>query len=431
MLLARGVGRSFGFANTEDIQPAKPRKCPKRRNPAVGGCLILQSGEAVTPVAIVEGVGQTAFCKNSGRSAEALIAEAILLACKDAQLDPRDIDGILPCVHTTAPEPVASWFGMKDVRFTAENHTGGAAPVASLGLAKQAVESGAAKHVLIVVGYTGSSGPRVKDRPSDLPSQHFRRHLENPYGWTVPGQRYAMICRRYMHEYGLKKEQLGAIAVSARKHAQLNPRAQMHGRELTLEQYMTSRMVWDPFQLYDCSLETDGAAAVLVTLSDYAQTDRANDAFILGVEEGRPDTPDDLVNRPDYLAIGLDKAAPKVWAKVGLGPSDMDAAMIYDCFTFELLHQLESGGFVAHGEAGKFVGEGNITLGGSLPVNTHGGHLSGGHMLGLNHVVEGVLQLRGECGARQVVGAHHIAVTGWGDLGDGSIAVLKSEKVRK
>lgn len=385
----------------------------------------------VNSQAVVEGVGQTAFSKDSGKSADALIADAVLLACRDAGLDPADIDGILPCVHTTAPEPVASWFGMKDVRFTAENHTGGAAPVASLGQAKRAVETGGAKHVLIVTGYTGSSGPRVKDRPSDLPSQHFRRQLENPYGWTVPGQRYAMICRRYMHEYGLTKKQLGAIAVTMRQHAQLNPGAQMRGKDLTLDQYLSSRMIWDPFQLYDCSLETDGAAAVLVTLPEHSIAERHHDAEILAVEEGRPDTPDDLVNRPDFLRIGLDKAAPKVWEAVGMAPADIDAAMIYDCFTFELLHQLESAGFVPHGEGGRFVADGHIRLGGTLPVNTHGGHLSGGHMLGLNHVVETVLQLRGECGGRQIEGAEHIAVTGWGDLGDGSIAVLKRKKVNK
>lgn len=385
----------------------------------------------MTSHAVVEGVGQTAFTKNSGRSADSLIAEAVLLACKDAGIKPSEIDGIIPCVSTTAPEPLASGFGIENLRFSAEIHTGGAAPVASLRLAQQAVQSGAARHVLIVVGYVGSSGPRVKDRPSDLPSQHFRRQLENPYGWNVPGQRYAMICRRYMHERGLRKEELGAIAVSARRHAQRNPQAQMYGRELTMEQYLASRMIWDPYQLFDCSLETDGAAAVLVTLSDLVRTDRPHDAVILAVAEGRPETPDELTNRSDYLAIGLDKAAPEVWEATSLSPSEMDAAMIYDCFTFELLHQLESAGFTGHGEAGKFIVEGGIDLGGALPVNTHGGHLSGGHMLGLNHVVEAVLQVRGECGDRQVANARHVAVTGWGDLGDGSIAVMKRERVDK
>ncbi|MGV9867032.1 thiolase C-terminal domain-containing protein [Rhodococcus koreensis] len=381
--------------------------------------------------AIVEGVGQTAYTRLSGRTAESLTLEAIRLACKDAGIEPSEIDGIVPCVYSMPPEALASNLGIKNLRFTAEIHTGGAAPVASLRLAQLAVQSGAARHVLLVVGYTGSSGARVKDRPSDLPSQHLRRQLENPYGWAVPSQRYAMICRRYIHQYGLRKEELGAIAVSARKHANLNPQAQMHGRPLTMEQYLASRMITDPYQLFDCSLETDGAAAVLVTIPEHARTARPHDATIVAVAEGRPETPDDLTNRSDYLAIGLDHAAAQLWETTGLGPTDMDAAMIYDCFTFELLHQLESAGFAAHGEGGKFVSEGGIDLGGSLPVNTHGGHLSGGHMLGLNHVIEAALQIRGECGARQVENARHVAITGWGDLGDGSIAVMKRERLGK
>lgn len=384
-------------------------------------------GNAVT--AIVEGVGQTAYTRNSGRSAEALIAEAIIAAARDAAIHPSEIDGIVPCVSTTAPEPIASWFGIRNLAFTAEIHTGGSAPVASLRLAKQMVESGAARHVLIVVGYTGSSGPRVKDRPSDLPSQHFRRQLENPYGWTVPGQRYAMICRRYMHERGLRKETLGALAISARRHALRNPGAQMFGRaEITMDEYLASRMIWDPYQLFDCSLETDGAAAVLVSTPEHAVASRPWDASILHVAENRAETPDELTNRRDYLAIGLDKAAADTWEATGLGPGDMNAAMIYDCFTFELLHQLESAGFVAAGRAEGFIHSGGQDLGGALPINTHGGHLSGGHMLGLNHVIEGVLQVREQCGQRQVDDARRVAVTGWGDLGDGSIAVLQRAK---
>jgi acetyl-CoA acetyltransferase len=379
--------------------------------------------------AIVTGVGQTAYTRNSGRSADSLIAEAIIAAARDAGIHPSSIDGILPCVSTVAPEPIASWFGIRNLRFSAEIHTGGAAPVASLRLAKQAVETGAARHVLVVVGYTGSSGPRVKDRPSDLPSQQFREQLENPYGWTVPGQRYAMICRRYMHERGLRKETLGELAISARRHARRNPHAQMFGRnELTIDEYLGSRMIWDPYQLFDCSLETDGAAAVVVSASDHAVASRPWDASILHVAENRAEMPDELINRPDYLAIGLDKAAVDTWNATGLGPQDMDAAMIYDCFTFELLHQLESAGFVSEGGAEEFILAGSLDLGGVLPVNTHGGHLSGGHMLGLNHVIEAVLQVRGQCEARQVDDAQRVAVTGWGDLGDGSIAVLQRGK---
>ncbi|HVR33841.1 MAG TPA: transporter [Acidimicrobiia bacterium] len=373
--------------------------------------------------AVIAGVGETEYSKRSGRSEQRLGMEAILAACRDAELDPRQIDGFIAYPFGLDAEEVVSGLGLHALRVSATVHMGGASAVAALAHAVRAVADGTARHVAIVRAKNGYSGDRIQERPSQLPTQRFRQQLEEPYGWNSAAQRYAFMCRRYQHEYGLTREQLGAVAVAARRHAQRNPRAQMYGRELALADYLAGRVIADPYTLFDCCLETDGGCAIVVSAREHAIA-RPHDARVLSVAEGRPHSPDDLTNRDDLLEIGLASAAPRAWESAGVGPADMDAAMIYDCFTFQALHQLEAAGFVGPGGAGRFVEEGHTALGGSLPMNTHGGLLSEGHLAGLNHVIEAARQLRGECGDRQVADARHIAVTGWGDLGDGALAVL-------
>ena len=375
--------------------------------------------------ACIIGVGETRYSKSSGRTPEAQAIEATLAALNDAGIAPRQLDGLIPIGNLVSSEDLIAALNL-GVRFSATVQMGGASAVASLQVAVAAVTMGLARFVAIFIGRNGSSGTRIADRVTSLPSQDFKAQLERPFGWTTPAQWYAMICRRHMHAYGTSKEQMGAVAVTMRRHANLNPRAMMYGRELTIDDYMGAEMIVDPYQKFDCCLETDWGAAVIVAAVD--SLPRAGKrVYVAGVAEGHPESPDDLTNRADWFHIGLTDSAPQAFEMASLGPTDMDAAMIYDCFTFELMHQLEAAGFCAPGESGQFVASGNIGLSGKLPVNTHGGLLSEGHMSGLNHVIEAVRQLRGECGDRQVQKARHVAVTGWGDLGDGAMAILTND----
>ena len=381
--------------------------------------------------ACIVGIGETAYTRDrdSTTGTLALQLQASVRAAEDAGLSTKQIDGVMPFPRLATAEELAVNLGMKDLRYAATLHMGGAAPVASLQSAAMAVTSGAADYVLIPAGWNSYSGRRaqetVVDDVSAMPGGAIARDYYVPYGLTAPAQWYSLIARRHMHEFGTTAEQLGAIAVAMRKHAQLNPQAVMRGRSMAIEDYLASPIIADPYRLFDCCLETDGAAAVVVTSKERADDLKQKPVYIMGVGEGHPYPADEITNREDYFLTGLTTAAPRAFAMAGVGPEDVDFAEIYDCFTFEVLQQLEEAGFCKRGEGGPFVEGGRIELGGKLPVNTHGGLLSEAHALGVNHIVEAVRQLRGEAGEHQVKDAEIGVVTGWGDFGDGSIAILR------
>ncbi|MEO8697289.1 MAG: transporter [Acidimicrobiales bacterium] len=381
--------------------------------------------------ACVTGIGETDYCRNPGSGVTdlGLILIGARRAIADAGLEPAEIDGVMTPYINASAEELMDNLGLRHVRFSAQVQMGGASPVASLQHAAAAVSGGIARAVLVPFGWNGYSGARVKAAAATNAVTTFRRTVRDfyrPYGTVAPPQVYALLAQRHMAEYGTTHEDLGAIAIACRKHAQLNDRAIMRDRPMSLDDYLSAPWVVEPYRRFDCCLESDSGAAVVVTdMATARRLGRHRPVRIVAVAEGRVRPASDICNRPDVFDIGLTSAAPRAYEVAGMGPDDFDFAQIYDCFTFEVIQQIEEAGFCARGEGGRFVANGAIELGGKLPVNTHGGLLSQAHALGMNHVVEAVRQLRHEAGPAQVDGARIGMVTGWGDMGDGSIAILQ------
>ena len=374
----------------------------------------------------VSGIGETVYMRGSTKTAFELQIESSLQAIADAGLTPKDIDGVIPIgiVSGTADDFIEN-FGLPDLRFSAVVPHGGASPVMALQCAAAAVASGACNHVLITFGRNVSAASnKAGARIHQMPQFHYVTEFEYPMGAIAPAQLYAPMARRHMELYGTTVVQFGEVAVACREHALLNSNAVMT-KPITLEDHRNSRMIADPFRLLDCSLESDGGAAVVVSAAERAGDLRHRRVFISGVAEGHPHSPGSITQRDDMTSLGIGKAAPRAFQMAGVTHADIDVAEIYDCFTYAVIRQLEDMGFCAKGEGGPFVEGGRLRLGGALPTNTHGGLLSQAHVWGMNHIVELVRQLRGDAGAAQVHDAQVGLVTGYGDMGDGALAIMR------
>lgn len=375
--------------------------------------------------AAVTGIGETVYGRGiADRSSLALQLEAGLAAVRDAGLEPGDIDGVIPMSNGSAlAEDFIMNFGIKDLRFSATVPMGGASAVASLQLAQAVIAAGICRHVLLSVGRDGRAG-NISTRLAQAPQFRTVAEFEMPLGAFAPVQLYAQMARRHMELYGTSSRDFAEIAVAIRSHAVNNPNAIMR-KPISIEEHQSSRMISDPFHLLDCSLESHGAAAVVVSAIGPARDLRHRPITIMATAEGHPDSPVAITQRPDLTQLGIAKAAGRAFAAAGIAHADIDVAEIYDCFTYIVLCQLEDMGFCAKGEGGQFVRDGGISLHGRLPVNTHGGLLSQAHMVGMNHVVELARQLRGDGGINQVPDAQIGLVTGYGDMGDGAIAIMR------
>ena len=381
--------------------------------------------------ACIVGVGETPYTRGTNRSQLSQILHATMAALDDAGLKPHDIDGMVLPMPMPTIEHLAANLGIPDLRYSASSNIGGAAPVAAVQTAAMAVALGVAKHVLIPVGWNAYSGAGVRGAgrsgPVGLPPSFGLTMSEYymPFGLAVPAQWFAWLATRYIEQYKIPLEGPACVALAARKHAQLNEKAFMRGRPLTMEDYRNSRMIAQPFRLFDCCLETDGACALIISSAERAKDLKQRPVYISGTAEGHPLPADDIPGRKDFFKIGLYFAAPQALAMADVSLRDVDFVEIYDCFTHIVLLELEALGCCKPGEAGEFVQNGRIELGGELPFNTHGGLLSEAHLAGLNHVAEATRQLRHQCGERQVKDAELGIVTGFGDFGDGSLAILR------
>lgn len=375
--------------------------------------------------AALTGVGETAYVKGTPKTGPELQFEASLKAIADAGLTPKDIDGIIPIGISAAPvEDFIANFGIDDLRLSVVVPHGGASGVMALQTAAAAVAAGICRHVLVAFGRNVTSGALAGARIHTMPQFHLVTEFEYPIGAISPAQLYAPMARRHMELYGTTSEQFAEVAVTCRQHAMLNDKAIMK-KPMTIEDHQKSRMITDPFRLFDCSLENDGGAAFIVSAAECARDMKHRPVYLSGVAVGHPDSPASITQRPDMTQMGIAKGAARAFAMAGVTHADIDVAEIYDCFTYVVICQLEDLGFCAKGEGGAFVQNGRLRIDGELPVNTHGGLLSQGHLYGLNHVVELVRQLRDEAGAAQVPNASVGLVTGYGDQGDGGVAIMR------
>ena len=366
----------------------------------------------------IVGTATSKLGKVPGMSAIGLLEEAMAGALEDAGLTTADVDGLLvrgPDEIYTFHQVVGERLGI-DARFSTTLTNGGASQVMGVALATMAIDAGLASCIL--VGYGRDNWSRVhatKDnhlRSSGRPQELYGVEFGPELGYYGAIAAHAFGATRHMHEYGTTRDQFGAIAVAFREHALRNPDAMMK-KPLTLDDYRAGRMIVAPFGLFDCSLQTDAAGAVVVTSAERARDLRQRPVLIKGF--GTHNNISGWFNNDNLTHTGAIEAGKTAYAMAGLGAKDIDFAQIYDCFTYMVLVQLEDYGFCEKGEGGEFVASGALKLDGVLPTNTSGGQLSEAHVEGMLQIVEGVRQLQGKYGPdRQVKDAEIGLISGHG-----------------
>jgi 17-hydroxy-3-oxo-4-pregnene-20-carboxyl-CoA lyase len=368
--------------------------------------------------AAIVGIGATEFSKDSGRSEMRLAVEATKAALDDAGIDPAEVDGMATFTMDTNPEiEIARNLGIGELTFFSRIHHGGGAACGTVQQAAMAVATGVAEVVVCYRAFNERSGRRfgagVQDRPPlpNAETAHFSWYA--PFGLLTPAQWVAMFATRYMHEHGATSEDFGRVAVADRRHAATNPRAWFYEQPITLEDHQASRWIVEPLHLLDCCQESDGAQALVVTSVERARGLSHPPALVRAAAQGAGHEQDMMTSyyRDDITGLPeMGLVARQLWAGSGLGPSDIATAVIYDHFTPFVLCQLEEFGFCGRGEAKDFIADGNIEMGGRLPINTHGGQLGEAYIHGMNGIAEGVRQVRGTS-VNQVDGADNVLVT--------------------
>jgi acetyl-CoA acetyltransferase len=359
----------------------------------------------------IAGIGHTAFGKHPGRSTVSLNVEAIRKALGDAGVEKSQVDGLFVKAPTSKFEmmyaqKLAEALGIVPRIGGVYDH-GGASNISMVSYAAMAIEAGQCEIAVVALADNPATGTRQAYEKS------YGDDGSGLFGWFGTPAGYAMIAQRHMGQYGTTSDQLGAIAVACRKHGAANPNAQLR-KPLTLELYRESRLIVAPLRRDDCCLVSDGAAAVVVMSAKKAAELRVSKPVpVLGFGQGQ--TSWDVALRRDLTTTAAKVSAQTAFSMAGIKPTDIDVAQIYDCFTIAVLMTLEDYGFCAKGQGGKFVQDGRIELGGELPINTSGGLLSETGMPGLQLVIEGVRQMRGES-VNQVRGARTCAVSNQGGI---------------
>lgn len=348
----------------------------------------------------VAGIGETEYTKH-GRAAHPefkLALLAILAACEDAGLDPASIDGFSSYSNDRCdPSRLAAALGARELRFASMLWGGGGGGVCGAVVnAASAVATGVANCVVVFRALAQGQYTRY-GRGSTQPTIDGAFAFEAPYGVLVPGQRFAMKVMRFMHQHRIDRSALRAIAMNSYRHAQTNPRAVMRGRPLDAVTYDTARWIVEPFRLFDCCMENDGAAALILVAADRARELRQRPVYLLGGAEGSGYRAGaSSHNAPDYASSHFKTVARNLYAMSRLTPKDVDVVQCYENFTGGVLMSLVEHGFFAPEEANDFLTVDNLAaLGGRLPLNTSGGNLAECYMHGFELLNEAVRQVRG------------------------------------
>jgi acetyl-CoA acetyltransferase len=363
----------------------------------------------------IAGIGESRYYPR-GKSPDpefVLALKAILAACEDAAIDPPQIDGFASYANDrNEPARLAAALGISELRFAnMQWGAGGAGGSAAVGNAAAAVAAGLASCVVVfralAQGQFGRFGSGQRSARVSGESA-----LAVPYGLLSPAQMFAMRAQRLLHERGVSREAFRAVALASYHHAQRNPRAVMHGRPLTPEAYDASRWIVEPFRLYDCCLETDGAAALILVPAETARELHPAPAFVLGVAQGaayRDTAP--AHNAPEYASACFRTVAPRLFETAGVTPRDVDVVQSYENFTPGVVMALVEHGLCTWDEANDVLRfENLIAPDGRLPLNTSGGNLAEAYTHGFELQLEAVRQVRGTS-TSQVPGAKIALVT--------------------
>lgn len=365
----------------------------------------------------IVGVGESERSKNSGTTPLHLALDAARAAIADAGIDPKEIDGFMSYSEgdSCTSHQVATYLGVRP-KYVKDISGGGSSTEMLIADAISLIETGQVETVLIYRAMNGRSGVRMGGGgwSTDLLQNAFEGgSFIIPYGAGSPSQWFGLFAQRHMHLNGITKEHLGHVCISAYEYAQKNPKAFFNGKPLTMEEYLATPDLSDPFNKHDFCLESDEANAIIVTSAKKAETLKSKPAYILGISARQ------CVSHAHYWQnveeVAADYVAQDLYKKTGVNPSDIQVASIYDCYSWVVLRQLEAYGLAPKGQVGEFVAAGNLKIDGALPTNLAGGMLSEGYTHGMNNVLEIVRQVRGEYeGTDRQAKKHDLGIcTGW------------------
>jgi acetyl-CoA acetyltransferase len=381
----------------------------------------------------IVGLGISEVGKVYGRSATSFALEAIDRALEDAGLKKEDLDGLLMQSGLAQPGiglQLQNAAGLKSLRLVNHMNAMGATPASMVQYATMAIQNGLATTVACVFADAPMQDPNARSSDGMNATRRNRpvptgfASLDQYYGPMNPNAGYAMAARRHMKSYGTTSEQLGAIAVSTRSWAVMNPIAQ-YRTPITIEDHQNSRMIAEPFHLLDCCMISNGAVAVVVTSAERGASMKSKPAYVLSMAQGFPGNTRRAGDDHDW-STGAAIARDTLYGQLGIGPKDIDICELYDCYTYTTMITLEDYGFCGKGEGGPFVEDGKLGPGGSLPTNTGGGELSSFYLWGMTPLSEGVIQARGSGGERQVEKHDLVLVSGNGGLLDYHASLILS-----